>query len=127
MTVPTHRGRLRSADPATETAIGTSTVIVPTLVPIAMEMMHAITKMPGTARLPGMTLSSMFAVLSTPPAALAMPENAPAMRKINSMMVMLSSPMPWAQKWIFSSKLTRRFWQNATIKAMANATTTEMT
>ena len=88
---------------ATAAAIGTRTVIVPTLVPIAIEIRQAITNMPGTTKRPGMIESIRFAVLEAPPAALARPLKAPAIRKIKSMIVMLSSPIPSAQMWIFSS------------------------
>ena len=123
-TVPTHNGRLKPALAATVTAMGVSTVMVPTLVPMASEMMQAMTKRPGMAAWAGSMSSSRFAVLSAPPAALAMPENAPAIRKMKSMMTMLSSPMPRAHTWIFSSKDSERFCRNATTSAMTKATTT---
>ncbi len=86
---------------ARETATGTRTVTVPTLVPMDMEMRDAMMNMPGTAMLPGRSSSRKFAVLAAPPAAFAMPPNMPANRKMKIMMVMLSSPMPLAQRWIF--------------------------
>ena len=92
-----------------------------------VEIRQAMTKSPGTARRAGRMERNRFAVLEAPPAALAMPLNIPAIRKMNSMIVMLSSPMPWAQAWIFSSKLRARFCRNATISAMLKATTTDMT
>ncbi len=96
-TVPTQNGSESPPFAATAQAIGARTVIVPTLVPIAMEIRQAIRNSPGMAKLPGMIFSSIFAVLDAPPASLAMPLNAPAIRKINSIIVMLSSPMPFAQ------------------------------
>ena len=102
--MPTQTAKSNPAVWATDAAMGTSTVIVPTLVPMAIEIRQAMTKSPGTAKRAGTMLSSMFAVDVTPPAACAMPLKAPANRKMNSMIVMLSSPMPWAQTWIFSLK-----------------------
>ena len=125
-TVPTQSGRERPPFAATLAAMGTRIVIVPTLVPIAMEIRLAITNRPGIARLPGMMLSSRFAVLEAPPACWAIPPNAPAARKINSMIVMLSSPIPLAQMWIFWSKSSDLFCMKATIRAIEKATTTDM-
>ena len=125
-TVATHSGREKPPFRETSAAMGTSTVMVPTLVPIAMEMRQAMRNSPGTANRPGRTLKSRLAVLTAPPAALAMPLKAPASRKMKSMMVMLSSPMPWAQRWIFSSKERVRFWARAAMRAMEKATTTDM-
>ena len=81
----------------TAQAIGARTEMVPTLVPMAMDIRHAIRKRPGTANFPGITLSSIFAVLDAPPASLAIPLNAPAIRKMKSIITMLSSPIPLAQ------------------------------
>ena len=91
-----------------------------------MEMRDAMTNMPGTAMLPGRSSSRKFAVLAAPPAAFAMPPNMPANRKMKIMMVMLSSPMPFAQRWIFSSKVRLRSCAMAVIHAMVNARTTDM-
>ena len=126
-TVPITRGMLSPVLPAISAAIGTSTVIVPTLVPMDIEIRQAMMKSPGTARFPGMMSSMRFAVLDAPPAALARPLNAPAIRKMNSIMTILSSPMPCAQRCIFSLKLSSRPCANATISARPNATTTEIT
>jgi hypothetical protein len=49
-TVPAHRGSEKPPSAATAAAIGTRTVIVPTLVPIAMEIRQAIRKRPGMAK-----------------------------------------------------------------------------
>ena len=93
-TVPTHSGKLKSPVFATDTAIGTSTVIVPTDVPIDMEIRHATRNIPGMANLPGIIFNNKLAVLSTAPASLAIPLKAPAIRNINIIIVMLSSPIP---------------------------------
>ncbi len=100
--VATQNGRLSPAAAATLTAIGVSTEIVPHEVPIAIEMRHAMMNSPGIAKLAGMMFKSICAVLAAPPASLAIPLNAPASRKMNSMIVMLSSPMPFAHAVIFS-------------------------
>ena len=86
-TVATQRGRCRPPLSETAAAIGTRTDIVPTLVPMAMEIRHAIMKSPGMANWAGMMESRRLAVLDAPPASFAMPLNAPASRKINSMMI----------------------------------------
>ena len=101
--------------------------MVPTLVPIAIEIRQEIRNIPGIAMPPGMILSIRLAVLDAPPAVLASPLNAPAIKKMNSMMTILSSPMPFAQTEIFSLKLSERFWKKATISEIPNATTTDMT
>ena len=126
-TTPTQKGSERPPFCETAQAIGARTEIVPTLVPIAMEIRQAIRKSPGTANLPGMMLRSRLAVLEAPPASEAIPLNAPAIRKINSMITMLSSPIPLAQIWIFSSKDSFLFCKNAAIRAIENASTTDTT
>ena len=126
-TVAIQNGRFNPAPAATLTAIGTRTEIVPQDVPIAIEMMQAIINRPGIAKLPGTTFSSMLAVLDAPPLSLAIPEKAPASRKINSIIVMLSSPIPLAQAWIFALKSSSLFCMNATVTAIMKATTTDIT
>ena len=111
---------------ATVRAIGDRTLIVPTLVPMAMEIRQAMRNSPGTEKLAGMTLSIMFATLTAPPVADASPLKAPASRKIRSMIVILLSPIPRAQTAIFSSKERRRFCMNATVSAIPNETTTDV-
>ena len=73
-----------------------------------------------------MMLSSMFAVLTAPPVAEAIPLNAPASRKISSMMVMLVSPIPFAHISIFLSKDRLRFCIKATTSAIPKDTTTDV-
>ena len=94
---------------------------------MAMEIRQAMRNRPGTANLPGMMLRSRFAVLDAPPASDAIPLKAPAIRKMNSMITMLSSPIPWAQIWIFSSKDSFLFCKKAAIRAIENASTTDTT
>ena len=108
-------------------AIGAKTVMVPTLVPIAIEIRHATIKSPGIANPPGTILRSRLAVLAAPPAAFARPPKAPAIKNIKSMMTILSSPIPFAQTFIFLSNESFLFCKNATIKASPKATTTDMT
>ncbi len=103
------------------------TVMVPQEVPMAMEMRQAIRKMPRTVSLPGTIPRSMFAVSAAHPEAEATPLKAPASRKMKIMVRILSSPIPEAQIFIFSSKETVRFWNRATAMAAMNATTTDMT
>ena len=124
--VPTHIGIPKPEPVATLTAMGTNTVMVPTLVPIAIEIKQAIKNNPGSANCAGKILSNKFAVLSAPPASFAIPLKAPATRKIKSIIVIFSSPIPFAQILIFSSKETVLFCNNATIRAITNATTTDI-
>ncbi len=94
---------------------------------MAMEMMQEIKKMPRTVNLLGTKLRSILAVSAAQPEADATPLKAPASRKMKIMVRMLSSPMPEAQIFSFSSKETLRFWNRATAIAAINATTTDMT
>ena len=125
-TVATQMGREKCPISETDMAIGTRTVMVPQLVPMAMEIRQAIRKRPGMAKDPGIRLSRRPAVESAPPASLAIPLKAPAIRKMNNMIVILSSPIPLAQMWIFSSKLRDRFCIRATARAMEKASTTDI-
>ena len=53
MTEATHSGRLNPESLATAAAIGVSSVMVPTLVPIAMDTKHATTNSTATASFAG--------------------------------------------------------------------------
>ena len=53
MTDATHSGRLKPESLATATAMGVSRVMVPTLVPMAMDTKHATTNSTATASLAG--------------------------------------------------------------------------
>ena len=68
--------------------------MVPTDVPIDTEIKHPIINNPTTAIDDGIIESPKFTVLSTPPAALIVPEKAPAARKIKHIVTIFSSPIP---------------------------------
>ena len=125
-TVPAHIGRDSPPLSAAARAIGAKTVMVPTLVPMAMEIRQAMIKSPITANFGGIMLNSILAVLCAPPAAEAIPLKAPDRRQIKSIIVILSSPMPRAQRWIFSFNESPLFCAIAMIRAMPKATTTDM-
>ena len=124
---PRIRGIFRSAAPAAARATGTSTEIVPQEVPIAMERIQEIRKKPKTTCLPGIKLSSRYATLSDPPAAVATLLNAPASRKIMIITAIFSFPIPAAIIFNLSSKLYFRFCSSAIRIAMVKATTTGIT
>ena len=90
-------------------AMGASAVIVPTLVPMDMEIKQPITKRPATAMPPGKIERPRFTVLSTPPAARTAPEKAPAARKIRHIVRMFSSPTPVEHRRSFWIKLSFLF------------------
>ena len=77
-------------------AIGARAAIVPMDVPMETEIKHPITNSPATATWDGRMDSPKFTALSAPPAAVTAPENPPAQRKIRLMVIMLSSPTPFA-------------------------------
>ena len=104
------------------TAIGASAAIVPMEVPMETEIKQLMMKRPATIKCAGISDRPRFTVLSTPPAALTAPENAPAQRKIRLMVMIFSSPTPFAMILTFSSKLTFLFCKNATNSAIRNAT-----
>ena len=106
----------------TPTAIGASAAIVPMDVPIDTEIKQLMIKSPATIKWAGISDSPRLTVLSTPPAAVTAPENAPAQRKMRLMVMIFSSPTPCAMIFTFSSKLTFRFCRNATNSAIRNAT-----
>ena len=81
-----------------------------------------IINIPTMAILPGINESPRLTVLSTPPAALIVPENAPAARNTRHMVIIFSSASPLAISDIFSLKVTLRFCTNATASAIRNAT-----
>ena len=80
---------------ATPAAIGTRATIVPTLVPMAMDMKQAATKSPARMSLPGRTMSVRFTVASMEPIALAVLAKAPAMAKIQIISITLGAPAPF--------------------------------
>ena len=104
-------------------AMGASAPMVPILVPMETDMKQPMSISPATA-IPGGRMDNPRAtVLSAPPAAVTVPEKAPAARKIRHMVTIFSSPTPAAMIFSFSSKDRLRFWRNATIRAIRNATT----
>ena len=74
--------------------IGAMAVMVPTEVPMETEIKQPMIKRPVTAIDGGIIESPRLTVLSTPPAALMVPEKAPAARKIRHMVTIFSSPIP---------------------------------
>ena len=107
---------------ATPRAIGASAVIVPIDVPMESEMKQPITNSPTTMRLGGITESPKLTVLSTPPAAVTIPENAPATRKIRTIVMIFTSPAPFAIICSFSSNGSFLFCSRATNRAIRKAT-----
>ena len=103
-------------------AIGASAVIVPTEVPIEMEIKQPIAKRPATAILPGRMERPRLTVLSTPPAARTAPEKAPAARKMRHMVRIFSSPTPVEARRSFCTKLSFLFCRKAMIKAIKKPT-----
>ena len=104
------------------TAIGARAAIVPMEVPMETEIKQPITNKPTTAKLEGKMERPKLTVLSTPPAAVTAPENPPAHKKIKLIVMILSSPTPFAITEIFSSKESPLFCTNATHNATKNAT-----
>ena len=121
-TAPAHTAMEKPVFSLIPTAIGASAVIVPTEVPMEMEIKQAITNSPATATLDGRMERPRLTVLSTPPAAFTAPENAPAARKIRHMVIIFSSPTPCAASFILSAKERLLFWIKATNSAIKKAT-----
>ena len=104
-------------------AIGIKTAIVPTLVPVAIDIIEDIKKRPTVIKFGGMKLRRQFAMLDAPPTSLAIPLKAPDSRNINIIMTIFSSANPLAQIFILSSNESFRFCINAKINAIQKATT----
>lgn len=79
-------------------AIGASAAIVPVDVPIAIEMKAAMTNRPLNRSEGGSNVNAALTVASIAPIASATLENAPASKKMNTMMRMLGFPAPWATR-----------------------------
>ena len=92
---PMQIGRGMPVFSAIPTPMGAIAVIVPTLVPMEMEIKQPMINSPTTAMEDGIMESPRLTVLSTPPAAFMEPEKAPAARKIRHMVTIFSSPMPF--------------------------------
>ena len=103
-------------------AMGASAAMVPTEVPIEIEMKHAIRNSPGNTMPVGRIDNAKLTVLSTPPADFTAPVNAPANTNTRHMIMTFDSPMLRATLSSFSSKERLGFWINATASAQTNAT-----
>ena len=119
---PRHSAPASSVLSATPQAMGASAAMVPTDVPIEMEMKHAIRNKPGNTMPVGKMDSAKFTVLSTPPADCTEPVKAPASTNTRHMIMTLESPMDRATLSSFSSNERLGFWMNATASAHTNAT-----
>ena len=76
------------------TAIGASATIVPTDVPMEMEMKQATTNSPQTSRFGGTNASAILTAESTAPIAFAVYANDPARMKIRHIVMMSTFPIP---------------------------------
>ena len=122
ITAPAHNAMLNPVLLLISTAMGVNAATVPTDVPMDTEIKHPMTKRPATAKDAGKMESPKLTVLSTPPDALTVPENAPAHRKIKHIVIIFSSPTPLAISFNFSPKETFRFCKNATHNAIKKHT-----
>ena len=104
------------------TAMGARAVIVPTEVPMDMDIKHPMRNNPATATLEGRMDSPRLTVESTPPAAFTAPVKAPAARNMRHMVMMFSSPTPCAASLIFSAKPSSLFCTKAARSAIKKAT-----
>ena len=109
---------------ATPSPTGVKAVIVPTDVPIETEINPAIMNSPTTTKWGGSNDKLNCTVASTPPIALATPENAPANKKIMTIIIILSWPAPLQNIPTFSWNDCWRFMTNAAIDENKNATRT---
>ena len=107
---------------AIPTAIGAKAVIVPIDVPIDMDIKHPIKNRPTIMYFAGSIDNPKLTVLSTPPAALTIPENAPATKNIKIIVMILTSPAPLAIISNFLLKESFLFCNSATNNATKNAT-----
>ena len=84
-------------------AIGTSATIVPTLVPIDMEMKQEAMKSPAYRSLPGRSRIARFTVASIAPISFAVLANAPAITNIHIIRRTFLLPAPCEKMETFSS------------------------
>ncbi len=103
-------------------AMGASAAMVPTDVPIEIEMKQAMRNRPGSTMPVGSIDKAKLTVLSTPPADLTAPVNAPASTNTRHMIMTFDSPMLRATLSSFSSNERLGFWMKATANAQTNAT-----
>ena len=106
-------------------AMGVMSVMVPTLVPMAVETKQLTTNSTATANLDGMIESMKYATLSALERPTT-PTKIPAARKMSSIVTMFLSPMPCPISVSLSSKLSARFWQHAASSATRKMTTIGM-
>ena len=121
ITDATHNGSPNPDAEETAAAIGVISVIVPTLVPIAVDTKHATIKSTTTENRAGIIESIKYATLS----ALLLPTtptNTPAVRNIRSIVIIFLSASPPAIISSFSSKDTALFCIHATKIDARNAT-----
>ena len=88
-------------------AMGTSATMVPTLVPTAMDMKHAVMNRPTSIRLSGTAPRSRDTVASTAPICLALPAKAPASMNIHIISSTLGCPAPRDMVPIRDARLPR--------------------
>jgi hypothetical protein len=106
---------------ANPTAIGPTATIVPTDVPVANEIKHAIIKIPAVIYCAGTKVNAKFTVDSTAPIDDETVENAPARMKIIHIIIIFSSPHPLINVLNLSSMLPLNI-INANIIATSAAT-----
>ena len=88
---------------ATPTAIGPTAEIVPTEVPVEIEIKHPIKKIPAVIYWTGIKDRAKFTTESTPPEALDTVAKAPANMYIRHIIIMFSSPQPLTKSLNLSS------------------------
>ena len=93
-TIATTKGSELPVEVAIPAAIGVRATMVPTLVPILIEMKQAARKSPGSSILSGRTERVRLTVASILPISLAELANAPASTNIHSIIIMLSVLAP---------------------------------
>ena len=107
-----------SAIPA---AIGTKATIVPTLVPIDIEMKQEAMNSPAKSSFPGNILSARFTVASIAPISLAVAAKAPARTKIHIIRSTFLLPAPSEKTAILCSNVFPLQMRIAYMDAMRNA------
>ena len=103
MTTAVTRGTPTPVSAAMPAAMGTRATIVPTLVPMAIEMKQAARKIPAKMSFPGRIRSVAFTVASMAPMSFAVAANAPASTKIQIIRSTFLFPAPTEKMEILSS------------------------
>ena len=125
MTTAVIRGTPTPVSAAIPAAMGTRATIVPTLVPMAIEMKQAARKIPANTSFPGRIRSVAFTVASMAPISFAVAAKAPASTKIQIIRSTFRFPAPAEKIDILSSVLsTLRVITIAYADAMMNAAAT---